>query len=55
MNTTQPSKSCRTPSAISLPQYSTVTPIRPIRKLFISTVIGMVERKITAFFQNGAR
>ena len=54
MKTNQPSKSCKKPSAIDCPQYSTVTPITPIRKLFIRTVMGIVERNITARFQNAA-
>ena len=40
MNTTQPSKSWRKPSAIPCPQYSTITPMTPMRKLFIRIVIG---------------
>ena len=55
MNTNQPSKACSTPSAISMPQYSTVTPIMPMRKLFISTVTGMVARKISQLCQRGPR
>ena len=44
MKTIQPWNSCRKPSAMSMPQCSTMTPMMPTRKLFMSTVIGMLDR-----------
>ena len=44
MKPTQPSNSCNTPSAIRVPQRSTVIPMMPMRMLFIATVSGMLDR-----------
>ena len=52
MNMNQPSKSCKRPSAMALPQYSTVTPIRPMRRLLMRMVSGMVESTRTARFHH---
>ncbi len=38
-----------------MPQCSTVTPITPMRKLFIRIVIGMLETNTNNRFQVGAR
>ena len=54
MKIIQPSKSCRNPSAIEIPQLSTNTPIAPIRKLFIKIVTGIVAKKTRARFQKAA-
>ncbi len=52
MKIIQPWNSCRKPSAMAMPQCSTVTPMMPMRTLFISTVIGMLDRNSTTRFQN---
>ncbi len=43
MKMTQPSNSCRKPSACAVPNRSTSTPITPMRKLFIRMVMGTVD------------
>src|SRR5580658_3830995 len=53
MNTSQPSKSCRVPSAMAAPQCSTVIPMKPMRRLFMITVMGMADRKTTVRFHIG--
>ncbi len=55
MNTAQPSNSCNAPSAMPEPQCSTVMPMKPIRRLFIAIVMGMLDRKIVTRFHNGPR
>ena len=52
MKIIHPWNSCKNPSAISMPQCSTITPMVPTRMLFISMVIGMLDRNSTALFQN---
>ncbi len=37
------------------PQRSTVTPMRPMRRLLITIVIGIVDSTSTARFHSGAR
>ena len=54
MKMAQPSKSCRKPSAIDCPQYSTITPMTPMRKLFMRMVMGTVEAKIRIRFHSAA-
>ena len=53
--TTQPSKTCRKPSAWAMPYRSTRTPITPIRNEFIRTASGTAERSSTALCQRGPR
>ncbi len=50
-----PSKSCSRPSAILRPQCSTVTPIAPMRKLFIRIAMGTLATNNTRRFHSGAR
>ena len=54
MNTTHPSKSWRKPSAMDGPQNCTVTPMKPMRKLFMRMVMGMVDKNSIERFHNAA-
>ena len=54
-NTTQPSKTCRKPSAWAMPKRSTRMPITPMRTAFIRTASGTAESSSTAFSQSGPR
>ena len=52
---TQPSKTCRKPSACAMPWRSTRSPITPIRTAFIKTASGTAERSSTSLCQTGPR
>ena len=54
MKTTQPSNIWMKPSACSGPKRCTSRPVTATRKLFITMVIGMVDRNTTARCHNGA-
>src|SRR5262249_42573113 len=51
---TQPSKKWSRPSACAVPHRSTSTPTIPIRRLFITMVIGILDRNTRARCQSGA-